>query len=78
MKKLTDVKGSATLMDIMSAQGVEVKGEENITSKGNLKGMTTDEKELENNINKFMTSGRQEVFHIIVKTLLGENKRCLI
>ena len=52
MKKLTDVKGSATLMDIMSAQGVEVKGEENITSKGNLKGMTTDEKELENNINE--------------------------
>ena len=52
MKKLTDVKGSASLEDIMSAQGVEVKGEENITSKGNLKGVATDEVELEENINE--------------------------
>tara|TARA_B100000963_G_scaffold359840_1_gene388420 strand:- start:348 stop:1532 length:1185 start_codon:yes stop_codon:yes gene_type:complete len=52
MKKLTDVKGSASLEDIMSAQGVEVKGEENITSKGNLKGFTEDETQLEENINE--------------------------
>ena len=46
MKKLTDVKGSATLDAF-----VDIQGEENITSKGNLKGMVTDEKELEENIN---------------------------
>ena len=46
MKKLTDVKGSATL-----GAFVDIQGEDNITSKGNLKGMVTDEKELEENIN---------------------------
>ena len=45
MKKLTDTKGSASLGDF-----VEIQGEENITSKGNLKGVVTDEAELEKNI----------------------------
>jgi hypothetical protein len=45
MKKLTDVKGSATL-----GAFVDIQGEENITSKGNLKGVVTDEAELEKNI----------------------------
>ncbi len=50
MKKLTDVKGSATLMDALGSDGIQ--GEENITSKGNLKGFTEDETQLEDNINE--------------------------
>ena len=50
MKKLTDKKGSASLEDIMSQQGAKVLGEENITSKGNLKGVAKDEEELQSNI----------------------------
>jgi len=50
MKKLTDIKGSATLDAF-----VDIMGEDNITSKGNLKGMVTDEKELEKNIDEVYT-----------------------
>jgi len=50
MKKLTDIKGSATLDAF-----VDIIGEDNITSKGNLKGMATDEKELEKNIDEVYT-----------------------
>ena len=50
MKKLTDIKGSATLDAF-----VDIMGEDNITSKGNLKGMATDEKELEKNIDEVYT-----------------------
>jgi hypothetical protein len=45
MKKLTDKKGAATLGNF-----VDIQGEENITSKGNLKGVVGDEQELEKNI----------------------------
>ena len=45
MKKLTDKKGAASLDAF-----VDIQGEENITSKGNLKGVVTDEAELEKNI----------------------------
>lgn len=47
MKKLTDTKGSASLEAF-----VDIQGEENITSKGNLKGVVTDEAELERNIDE--------------------------
>ena len=42
MKKLTDIKGSASL-----AAFVDIQGEDLITSKGNLKGEKVDETELE-------------------------------
>ena len=47
MKKLTDIKGSASL-----AAFVDIQGEDLITSKGNLKGEKVDETELEKNINE--------------------------
>ena len=50
MKKLTDIKGSASL-----AAFVDIQGEDLITSKGNLKGEKVDETELEKNINEVYT-----------------------
>ena len=60
MKKLTDTKGSATLEAF-----VDIQGEENITSKGNLKGVVTDEVELER-LMKYINIGRLEAFLIIL------------
>ena len=57
MKKLTDTKGSASLGDF-----VEIQGEENITSKGNLKGVVTDEAELEKNIQEVYDFWQEEGF----------------
>ena len=57
MKKLTDTKGSASLGDF-----VEIQGEENITSKGNLKGVVTDEAELEKNIQEVYDFWQMEGF----------------
>ena len=72
MKKLTDIKGSASL-----AAFVDIQGEDLITSKGNLKGEKVDETELEKNIDEFILSGRQKVFLTTIQIKLGDKKRWL-
>ena len=60
MKKLTDIKGSASLDAF-----VDIQGEDLITSKGNLKGEKVDETELEKNIDEVYTFWQTKVFSLL-------------
>ena len=57
MKKLTDKKGAATLGDF-----VDIQGEENITSKGNLKGVIENEEQLQSNIDEIYSYWQERGF----------------
>ena len=70
MKKLTNKTDTFNALDKF---GLEMQGEGLITSKGNLKGEAVDEEQLEKELMKFTSIGKQKVFLIIIQIHNGVN-----
>ena len=70
MKKLTNKTDTFNALDKF---GLEMQGEDLITSKGNLKGEAVDEEQLEKELMKFTSIGKQKVFLFIIQTHNGVN-----
>ena len=70
MKKLTNKTDTFNALDKF---GLEMQGEDLITSKGNLKGEAVDEEQLEKRINEVYEYWQTEGFPFIIQTHNGVN-----